>query len=235
MVAAVTGAPEHAPPAYSVSGAAESGTDVATLPEIATGFPYASRDWSVTAPEHAPAETVRGAVVKASWLAAAATIVSVWLAGVTPLALAVTPTAPATVPLKKKVVVVAAAARVADVTGAVAQAASPYSVSPGADRDTGVGTVPEIATGFPNPSRDSTVTTPEHAPAAAVCAAVVKASWAAAAGTIVSVWLAGPRPAPVAVTPGDPATVPRKEKLPVVAAAAMVAAVTGAPVHPAPA
>jgi hypothetical protein len=95
--------------------------------------------------------------------------------------------------------------------------------------------VPEIATGFPNASRDWSVTTPEHTPAVAVCAEVVKASWLAAAATIVSVWLAEPRPVALAVTPGVPATVPRNEKVPVVAPAAMVAAPTGAPEHPAPA
>jgi hypothetical protein len=45
-----------------VSPGAESGSEVATVPEIATGFAKASRDSRVTAPEQAPAVTVCAAV-----------------------------------------------------------------------------------------------------------------------------------------------------------------------------
>src|SRR5438552_19008316 len=61
------------------------------------------------------------------------------------------------------------------------------------------------AIGLSSASYSSTVTTPEHASAGSVCAAVSTRSDEAAPAVTVTVWLAGVRPEVVAVTPHGPA------------------------------
>src|SRR5439155_12716980 len=65
---------------------------------------------------------------------------------------------------------------------------------------------PRLA-GLPNASCDCTVASALHAPAARFCGAVVTTSLFAAAGLMVSAWVALVRPAAVAVTSAGPARV----------------------------
>jgi hypothetical protein len=64
------------------------------------GLANASRAWTVTAAEHPPAVTVRGAVVKARTLGAPGLMVSVWVAEESPPDDPVMVGVPAAVPLK---------------------------------------------------------------------------------------------------------------------------------------
>ena len=170
-----------------------------------TGLPKASSRATVIVPEATPAVRVCGAVVNASWLAAAGSIVSCCVADAKPPAAAEIVGIPAAVSVYWKLTALVPAASVSGEAGLnvpVPEDVLKLTVSAAL-----------ASTEFPKASSRASVIVPDVAPAAIVCGAVVNARWLAAAGLTVSCCVAEASPPAAAVSVGVPAAVSSYWKL----------------------
>jgi hypothetical protein len=218
-------------------GAGRAASVTAVGPTLGIGFPKASCASTVTTPEQAPAIVVRAGVRTTSWLALPSErICSIWDAGRSPGALAVTVTGSAFSPRNQKGCAVSPAAMVrAVMSGPMQSLLAKNSKVPVAELERATIVGAPLVAGLPRSSRSSTTADCEQLPAPTLCAAEAKARWSGGSGTIVASWVAGVSGAAAAEIVTVSAAVPEKERVVEEPPAAMVTVPTGAPPQPAPA